>query len=378
MPASPRETVLCRYRYDPLDSLVDCAPVEQAGIQRFYCKSRLATEIQGALQRSVFQHDDQLLAQRRREDAKVDTTLLATDQQRSVLNALDATGPHPLAYTPYGHRPAENGLLSLLGFNGERPGPVTGHYLLGNGYRAFNPVLMRFNSPDSLSPFGDGGVNAYAYCNGDPTNNTDPSGHFLYSALRTIASWIGKLDTFDDIYRYIQHGARVKTVENYTKPILDSDLEIFDVIRKKDRQLNIYGHGSKHRSGFSSNDRHRNMHDISDLLRSLKINLNKHGSACAFSCHSATNGTAQGLANLLGLKTKGFRGTVSGSTYRKGTNYQRRINKGGWLSRLTMSDINYDPITFYPNVISRQYPFTELEHLGPVKPRSTIIRRGST
>ncbi|EGH35731.1 hypothetical protein PSYJA_44541, partial [Pseudomonas syringae pv. japonica str. M301072] len=38
---------------------------------------------------------------------------------------------------------------------------MTGHYLLGNGYRAFNPVLMRFNSPDSLSPFGEGGVNAY-------------------------------------------------------------------------------------------------------------------------------------------------------------------------------------------------------------------------
>ncbi|MFQ6554971.1 RHS repeat-associated core domain-containing protein [Pseudomonas sp. Lb2C1-1] len=177
MPASPRETVLCRYRYDPLDSLVDCAPVEQAGIQRFYCKSRLATEIQGAVQRSVFQHDDQLLAQRRREDAKVDTALLATDQQRSVLNALDATGPNPLAYTPYGHRPTENGLLSLLGFNGELPDPVTGHYLLGNGYRAFNPVLMRFNSPDSLSPFGEGGLNAYGYCGGDSINRSDPTGH---------------------------------------------------------------------------------------------------------------------------------------------------------------------------------------------------------
>jgi RHS repeat-associated protein len=84
--------------------------------------------------------------------------LLATDQQRSVLHALK--GNHPrrsIAYSPYGHRPAENGLLSLLGFNGERPDLVTGHYLLGNGYRAFNPVLMRFNSPDSLSPFGKGG-----------------------------------------------------------------------------------------------------------------------------------------------------------------------------------------------------------------------------
>ena len=190
MPASPRETVLCRYRYDPLDSLVDCAPVKQAGIQRFYCKSRLATEIQGAVQRSVFQHDDQLLAQRRREDAKVDTALLATDQQRSVLNVLDATGPNPLAYTPYGHRPVENGLLSLLGFNGERPDPVTGHYLLGNGYRAFNPVLMRFNSPDSLSPFGEGGLNAYGYCQNDPVSQLDPSGHISISMLvKSILKW---------------------------------------------------------------------------------------------------------------------------------------------------------------------------------------------
>jgi RHS repeat-associated protein len=183
MPVAPRETVLCRYRYDPLDRLVDCAPSAEAGIQRFYCKSRLTTEIQGAVQRSVFQHDHQLLAQLRRENAKVDTTLLATDQQRSVLNVLDANRLHPLAYTPYGHRPAGNGLLSLLGFNGERPDPVTGHYLLGNGYRAFNPVLMRFNSPDSLSPFGRGGLNAYAYCGGDPRNSVDPTGHAPITAI---------------------------------------------------------------------------------------------------------------------------------------------------------------------------------------------------
>ncbi|WP_335945418.1 RHS repeat-associated core domain-containing protein [Pseudomonas sp. G166] len=177
MPAILRKTVLCRYHYDPLDRLVDCTPSAEVGIQRFYCKSRLATEIQGAVQRSVFQHDDQLLAQLRHEGSKVETTLLATDQQRSVLSALDATRPHPIAYTPYGHRPAENGLLSLLGFNGERPDPVTGHYLLGNGYRAFNPVLMRFNSPDSWSPFGERGLNAYGYGIGDPINRSDPTGH---------------------------------------------------------------------------------------------------------------------------------------------------------------------------------------------------------
>ena len=105
------------------------------------------------------------------------TTLLATDHQRSVINALDENRPHPIAYTPYGHRPADIGLLSLLGFNGERPDPLTGHYHLGNGYRQFNPGLMRVNSPDSWSPFGEGGLNAYAYCGGDPRNRVDPTGH---------------------------------------------------------------------------------------------------------------------------------------------------------------------------------------------------------
>jgi hypothetical protein len=35
---------------------------------------------------------------------------------------------------------------------------------------------MRFLSPDQLSPFGWGGLNAYAYCAGDPVNHSDPSG----------------------------------------------------------------------------------------------------------------------------------------------------------------------------------------------------------
>ncbi|CAI8799126.1 RHS repeat-associated core domain-containing protein [Pseudomonas sp. IT-P4] len=191
-----RETLLCRYHYDPLDRLVDCTPSAQAPTRRFYLKDRLATEIQDAMQRSIMQHDDQLLAQQQRQSGARETCLLATDQQRSVLNVLDVARPHPLAYSPYGHRPAESGLLSLLGFNGERPDPVTGCYLLGNGYRAFNPVLMRFNSPDSWSPFGVGRVNAYAYCSGDPRNRSDSTGHFSifprgYNPIKGLKNILG-------------------------------------------------------------------------------------------------------------------------------------------------------------------------------------------
>lgn len=62
------------------------------------------------------------------------------------------------------------------GFNGQLLEPRTGHYLLGSGYRAYNPVLMHFNNPDALSPFARGGLNAYAYCLGDPVNLLDPDG----------------------------------------------------------------------------------------------------------------------------------------------------------------------------------------------------------
>lgn len=184
----PGETERCHYDYDPLDRQSASTHIAQLTRQRFHCKNRLATELQGTTRRSIFQFDDQLLAQQNYLAANVTATLLAIDHSRSVLNALDAAKIHSLAYSPYGHRPAQSGLLSLLGFNGEQPDPMTGHYHLGNGYRQFNPVLMRFNSPDSWSPFGKGGLNCYAYCTGDPMNRTDPTGHWHKQLLLKLHS----------------------------------------------------------------------------------------------------------------------------------------------------------------------------------------------
>jgi RHS repeat-associated protein len=84
----------------------------------------------------------------------------------------------------------------ILGFNGERLDPVTGTTHLGNGYRAYSPVLMRFICPDSWSPFGEGGINPYAYCDSDPVNRADPSGHFsVGGALGIVAGILGILFT---------------------------------------------------------------------------------------------------------------------------------------------------------------------------------------
>ncbi|MCX2897826.1 RHS repeat-associated core domain-containing protein [Pseudomonas mandelii] len=174
---------LARYTYDPLDRLTHCTPSDQPHIQRYYCQTRLSTEIQGTSHRSILQHEDQLLAQHHQDGAAASSALLATDLQRSVLRATHGNLRYAFAYAPYGYRTLTSGLLSLLGFNGESPDPVTGHYHLGNGYRQYNPVLMQFNSPDSWSPFGDGGLNAYAYCAGDPINNGDPTGRMLKHVL---------------------------------------------------------------------------------------------------------------------------------------------------------------------------------------------------
>lgn len=106
------------------------------------------------------------------------TYLLNTDPQQSVLGRLPGAVQ---AYAPYGAL----GIVttSVLGFCGQHCDPLTANYLLGNGHRCYSPTLMRFLSPDLLSPFQWGGVNAYSYCSGDPVNRVDPSGQFSWKWL---------------------------------------------------------------------------------------------------------------------------------------------------------------------------------------------------
>lgn len=157
--------------------------LERASTRRFYQENYLVTELDGQGQRSIIRHAAQPLAQQQSVAGVSETTLLVTDQAHSPLLTLTGALLQHLSYTGYGHAPVESGLSRLLGFNGECPDRITGHYLLGNGKRTFNPVLMRFNSPDELSPFEEGGLNAYAYCAGDPINYYDPTGNARFHVL---------------------------------------------------------------------------------------------------------------------------------------------------------------------------------------------------
>ena len=109
------------------------------------------------------------------------TLLLASDLQQSVLIELDRNGPNPFAYSPYGLQSSFRRAGTHLGFNGQFKEGATGWYHLGNGHRVYSPVLMRFHSPDRLSPFGKGGINHYAYCGGSPVNRVDPTGEVWFA-----------------------------------------------------------------------------------------------------------------------------------------------------------------------------------------------------
>ena len=184
--SSKKKLLLHHYAYDPLDRHVKSGGSEGPETQLFYKNNRVAVEIKGNTAYRIFETEDVALAQHIHTELDVGTTLIAHDDKRSTLATLAPAHTTAFSYTVAGYSPTDE--HRVLGFNGERNDKTTGYYLLGNGYRAFNPVLMRFNSPDSWSPFGEGGINAYAYCEGDPLNRTDPEGHSWLSAIKGIGN----------------------------------------------------------------------------------------------------------------------------------------------------------------------------------------------
>lgn len=141
----------------------------------FLQQDKVHTALSGTSAMVCVRAQPEVLAETRLEQESTRTALLATDGVQTVVVVKSQAQGEAVAYNAYGyhtphdippHRPAFNGHLL-----------VNSQYLLGNGYRSYNPALMRFHSPDSFSPFGAGGLNCYAYCMNDPVNFSDPDGH---------------------------------------------------------------------------------------------------------------------------------------------------------------------------------------------------------
>ncbi|MCC9009473.1 RHS repeat-associated core domain-containing protein [Pseudomonas putida] len=148
----------------------------------FYKNGQLSSEIGNGQSVTLFSASNTPLAERSAE-----TTLLAENSQSSIVNSSSRNSRKYLSYTAYGHGHTD----LILGYTGQRYDRLTNCYHLGNGYRAFSPQIMRFLSPDSLSPFRNRTLNAYAYCMGDPINRHDPSGH-TWKAIKASITQAGK------------------------------------------------------------------------------------------------------------------------------------------------------------------------------------------
>lgn len=163
----------CNYRYDPSGRLVDRA-VDDVLNRSFFSADQLTHEQNGDDRLQWIGDADALFALSKTTAGVRETTLLGTDAQGSI--RLEAgTGLRFRNYSAHGADALDEG-TTPLGFTGERREPLTGWYIPG-GNRAYDPVLMCFLAPDSESPFGQGGINPYAYCAGDPINRVDPDGH---------------------------------------------------------------------------------------------------------------------------------------------------------------------------------------------------------
>ncbi|SDY61920.1 RHS repeat-associated core domain-containing protein [Pseudomonas syringae] len=351
-------SVLCVYRYDPLDRLADCAPAGQGSARFFYQKNRLATQIQGQIQHSLLRTDEHLLAHLSVENNQSDSALLVTDQQQSVIAAQGL----PFAYTPYGHRHPSAGPMSLPGFTGQRLDPVTGHYLLGNGYRAFNPVLMRFNSPDSLSPFGEGGLNAYGYCEGDPVNRVDPSGHWPVF-LKGILRGLGLMRKVSPNSQKTAESLKFIYLNNHRS--LANNVNVYDRVKgggKLELVVDAHGYDQSIHGGprmlMGQQPVPPNKLDLT--LRQQGVKFDNYESARLFMCNSAAGGNnsfAAEFSKATSLPVKAYRGEVIGNgpteirryanrqyepVFRLGIHKKNGFETGSNLYKI----FSYDPVWF--------------------------------
>lgn len=161
------------YHYDGHGELVSTTNGSGDETLRFHEGFQLHHEVRSGRSVHVLHANDAAVCQSVDEEG-APPRLLLTNAIGSVIAAAQQEVISTTSYSAYGVSDAE--FASLLGFNGERR-ESSGWYLLGRGYRAYCPALMRFNRPDSDSPFGDGGLNPYAYCEGNPVTFRDRNGH---------------------------------------------------------------------------------------------------------------------------------------------------------------------------------------------------------
>ncbi|MDR6715431.1 RHS repeat-associated protein [Pseudomonas hunanensis] len=186
--------------------------VTKTAVRYFFNKAGLCTLVTDEGSHCWMRHDERIMGVLVTDGAKLDSALIATDSAGSLVFERYVAESRHAAFSPHGN--AALALHGGVGFKGEYPQPLTGHYLLGNGYRAYAPVLMRLNSPDDQSPFGRGGLNCYAFVEGDPINRSDPTGHAPVFGKPSSFYYRGPIKVIDGLRVFTSPGENGKPILN--------------------------------------------------------------------------------------------------------------------------------------------------------------------
>lgn len=182
----------------------------------FYQNGRITTVTESQKRRSILQGHQVALAEKQTASGET-CNFLTTDNKGSIFVVKGQASDETHQYSAYGSACSLPSSASLLGYNGERP-ERSGFYLLGNE-RAYSSSLMRFHSADVLSPFGEGGINAYAYCKNDPVNYSDPTGQMPKHVVHQTPVTKQK---FGELYRL---KTDLKSILNDSKTMLSNNLK---------------------------------------------------------------------------------------------------------------------------------------------------------
>jgi len=218
------------------------------------------------------------------------TELIASDSMNSSLMSVRNDQLRALPHTVFGFYRSLGELP--VGFNGERHDAVTRMYSLGAGYRWYSPLIMRFTSPDTISPFGEGGTNAYSYVKNDPVNYRDPDGHDRRFRLQ-------------------------KSDYNYYRPLKkiagwgDRKRGIFQTERRWFRKPKLIGsvHGNQESGTVLIGNERKNPEQFADWLSANGINSKNYRKFTLLGCYMGASPVtgeifAQALANVLKIPVK--------------------------------------------------------------------------
>jgi len=270
----------------------------------FYHQGRVSTLLQQGVRTHLLASPAGIMA----VYENLDCHLVASEASESPTSFISPQERDAVVFSAYGSSPEKK---LTVGFKGELQDSTTRHYLLGNGYRAYNPALMRFNSPDRESPFARGGINTYTFVLNDPINGRDPSGRFgeFFSSMLS----------------------RVFTKKTYRGPIV-AEFEGVVAFTAPPRQdgrlptLYITSHGA---AGFIGGN-NAAIHDGLSLYKKLianKVDMTgrqTHLLSCDSSLPNSRTGRSmtQEMSSMTGAQSSGYAATVSLVETRLGNEYQ--------------------------------------------------------